>query len=452
MLTVSLHSNWLLEQAKMNPNNYALLSDDKKLTYNELHEKVQFVSSQLRSTIQKGDIVGINANHSPSFVINTLAVWNLAGIVFPINPNLPDEEREQQISFINCKNIAEVVTTRENQIRDEIYTVDNSALILFTSGSTNNPKAVMHTFRSLYSSAESIDSKILFESNELWLASLPFFRIGGFQMILRSLLSGGTLCIPNSVRSENLIESIKFYKPQYMSFVNATLKRFIESDIDFQDSIKAVFAGGGPIESDFLIRAYDKKLPVYKVYGSTETGSMISMFEPTDRFEKLNSAGKPLPNVKVKIHDGEVLVKSPSLFSGYYKNHYLNNDRLKDKWFNTGDIGFIDKDGFLFIEGRIDNFIISGGEKIDPREIETELLKFDLINEAVVFGVDDKKWGEKVCAVITSSEEIQIEKIIEDLKARLTAYKIPKAIKQIDQIPVDEMGKINLSGIKKLFQ
>lgn len=452
MLTASLHSNWLLEQAKMNPNNVALLSNDKKLTYNELHEKVQFVSSQLRNTIQKGDIIGINANHSLDFVINTLAVWNLGATVFPINPNLPDKERKQQINFLDCKVIEEIVTKQVNQVLDEVYSIDNNALILFTSGSTNKPKAVMHTFRSLYSSAEIIDSKILFESNELWLASLPFYRIGGFQIILRSLLSGGTLCIPNSVRSEDVIEAIKFYKPQYLSFVNATLKRFIESDIDLHDKLKAIFAGGGPIESDFLIRAYDKKLPVYKVYGSTETGSMISMFEPTDKIEKLNSAGRPLPNVQVKIYDDEVLVKSPTLFNDYYKNHFLTKDRLKDKWFNTGDVGFIDKDGFLFIEGRIDNFIISGGEKIDPHEIETELLKYDSINEAVVFGVDDKKWGEKVCAVFTSNKEIQIEKILENLKARLIAYKIPKVIKQINHIPVDEMGKINLSEIKKLFQ
>lgn len=451
MINIFLNSNWLFEQAKINGNKLAVLSNQIELTYEQLYEKVKEKTSVLSIAINENDIVGIPAEHSHQFIIDLFAIWSLGATVLPINPKLKQDEIDKQLSFTDCKIISNSQVTETKRFTTRSYNPEKSALIMFTSGSTGKQKAVQHTFKSLYSSANLIDNAISFEPQEKWLASLPFYRIGGFQIILRSLLSGGTLCIPDSVQSDNILKSISLYEPNYISLVNASLKIIVESEIKEVQNSKAIFIGGGPVDSNLMKEGLNKELPLYKVYGSTETGSMISVLSPEKPDTKLESAGKPLPGVKIKIIDDEVCVSADSLFTGYYRNQKLTKVKIKDGLFFTGDNGYIDKDGFLYIKNRKDNLIISGGEKIDPKEIEDELMNFDGINQAVVLGIHDEKWGQKVCAVIVGKSELDVQVLRDKLKQKLPSYKIPKEIRQIEELPKDEMGKSNLLEIKKLF-
>ena len=451
MLNIAQNSNWLLKQSDLNGDSIAVKTSQKQITFAELKNLVTAKTKELAPSISEDDIVGIIAEHSIQFVINLFAVWNMGLPVVPINPKLKANEIQEQIDFIGCKLLSASEFEARKEFETQNYVSDKYALIMFTSGSTAKPKAVVHTFGSLYSSAESIDKLFNFYSKETWLASLPFYRIGGFQIIIRSLLSGGTLCIPPEINSEEISNSISLYQPDYISVVNPTLEKLIETNKDDLQNSKAVFAGGGPVNSKLIKQSIEHGIPIYKVYGSTETGSMVSILSPKDAVDKIESAGKPLPGVKIKIDNNEICVAANSLFKEYFKNDDLTKEKIKNNWFYTGDEGCIDDEGFLFIRNRMDNLIISGGEKIDPKEIENAILKIDKITEAFVFGKPDKKWGEKVCAVVVSKTGLDISEIQKSLKQIISAYKIPKEIKQIKNIPVDEMGKLNITEVQNLF-
>jgi len=452
VINTELNSNWLSEQSERNGENLAIVSNQVKLTYTQLHKKVKERAASLSKTVNKNNIIGIPVKHSYKFIIDLFALWDLGAIVLPLNSKLKQSEIDRQIDFIGCRVISNLEVTETELFIAPKYDRDKIALIMFTSGSTGEQKAVQHTFKSLYSSAQSIDNAILFKSGEKWLVSLPFYRIGGFQIILRAILSGGTLCIPKSVRLTDLAEDVSLYQPHYLSLVNASLKRLLESEyVDLRKS-KAIFIGGGPVDSNLLKKGIDKGLPLYKVYGSTETGSMVSMLSPAKISDKIESAGKPLEAVIIKLIDKEIYVQSNSLFIGYYKNKILTEEKFKNGFYLTGDLGYFDEDGFLYVRNRKDNLIISGGEKIDPKEIENKLNSFENISNAIVFGIPDKKWGEKVCAIFIGKTKLEIPKIKDYLEQKLPSYKIPKEIKQVDHFPVDEMGKLNRDELLELFR
>lgn len=438
--------NWFAEQSKLHGGHAAILTKGISITYKQLSGLVNDrVEGLQKINIRQNDIVGILAEHSYQFIIDLLAIWSLGAVVFPINVKLTKEEINRQVNFIGCK-----VLTEDKTINKSIAD-SSAALIMFTSGSTGENKAVVHSLNSLFASVSSIDKEIHLEENKKWLASLPFYRIGGFQIIIRSLLTGGTLCIPSGISTENIINGIIHFKPDYISLVNATYRSLLQSSINGLKNTKAIFIGGGPVESSLLKEGISKGLPVYKVYGSTETGSMISILKPEDAENKIDSAGKPLPGVKLEIEQNEILVSTNSLFTGYYKNSSLTKKKIINGWFRSGDVGFIDNDGFLFVEGRKDNIIISGGEKINPTEIEDILISHFKITDAIVLGIPDEKWGQKVCAAVMSSTKLNVSEIQDKLKEILPSYKIPKVIKQIESIPIDEMGKVNLTELQNLF-
>ena len=446
MKAPELYINWFAKQSKLHGGHAAILTKEISITYKQLSGLVNDrVEGLQKINIRQNDIVGILAEHSYQFIIDLLAIWSLGAAAFPINVKLTKEEINRQVNFIGCK-----VLTEDKTINKSIAD-SSAALIMFTSGSTGKNKAVVHSLNSLFASISSIDKEIHLEENKKWLASLPFYRIGGFQIIIRSLLTGGTLCIPSGISTENISNGIINFKPDYISLVNATYQSLLQSSINGLKNTKVIFIGGGPVESSLLKEGISKGLPVYKVYGSTETGSMISILKPEDAENKIDSAGKPLPGVKLKIEQNEILVSTNSLFTGYYKNSSLTKKKIINGWFRSGDVGFIDNDGFLFVEGRKDNILISGGEKINPTEIEDILISHFKITDAFVLGVPDEKWGQKVCAAVVSSTKLNVSEIQDKLKEILPSYKIPKVIKQIESIPIDEMAKVNLAELQNLF-
>lgn len=442
-----IYNDWFSEYADLYSDQKAVVTESIELTYQQLSNLIDERAKTLTEEgINQYDIVGLFAEHTYQFIVDFLTVWKISGVVLPINTKLAKDEIDRQIKFTGCKLIDDFKIGKNSSSNTK-----PAALIMFTSGTTGENKAVVHSFKSLVASTISIDSEIQLEKNKKWLASLPFYRIGGFQIIIRSLLTGGTLCIPQNVTTKQIIDGVNRYKPDYISLVNATYRGLLQTSINELKNTKAIFIGGGPVDSSLLKEGLSNGLPVYKVYGSTETGSMISILKPEDAVMKIDSAGKSLPGVKLKIEHDEILISSDSLFSGYYKNDSLTKEKLIKGWYKTGDVGVIDNDGFLFIKGRKDNIIISGGEKIDPNEIESAIKKIDYIKEAVVLGIPDEKWGQKICAVFVGSTKIDVSEIQEKLKEILPSYKIPKMIKQIEKIPVDEMGKINLIELQSLF-
>jgi acyl-CoA synthetase (AMP-forming)/AMP-acid ligase II len=220
--------------------------------------------------------------------------------------------------------------------------------------------------------------------------------------------------------------------------------------------------GGGFINQELLHRAKKAGWHPIKVYGSSETASFICALNENDIEKNGDSTGRPVGSNQVKIIDengadcadqveGEIVIMSDSLFKLYLNNEPATKEKLKEGYFFTGDIGYTDSNGFVFVTGRKNEMIVTGGKNVNPIEVETAILKYPGVVEAAVFPVDDNEWGEIVCAAILSSKKIDIDDLKSFLKGELSSFKIPKRIAIENSLPKTPLGKIERNKLKKKY-
>ncbi|MDA0986171.1 MAG: o-succinylbenzoate--CoA ligase [Bacteroidetes bacterium] len=478
MLIKQSSNCWLENTALKHPERKAIISENYRITYKKLLENVKTTASNLYQIgIRKKDNVSILIGNSKIFPELINAIWFLGATPVPISTRLNKNEIEDQLKIVkskfliiennfkaNLKPPKNIKTIKCNALKSSIkikphslkFNSKSNSVILFTSGSTQKPKAVVHTFKNMYESCKMLDREIKFNKNNIWLASLPFYHIGGFMIFVRSLLSATTLAIPKN--KEALSKSIKIYNPTYISIVSTQLKKLLDENSEVNKNLNNVFLGGGPLEIKLCRNAVLKGFPITKIFGSTETCSMISILKPEMFDKKPMSSGKILIGVAVKIVDkngnilknkiGELKIKSKTMFRCYFNNPKVN---YSNKFFYTNDVGWIDPDGYLFIDSRKDDIIISGGENISAVEVEQKIKNLTAVKDAFVFGLKDEKWGELVAAIVSLKINISEDDLRNKLKNNISSYKIPKKILFIKSIPKNEMGKINKTEIIKLF-
>lgn len=455
------------------PDSTAVIYNDKKISYGELNSLVKRTALFLyEKGIQENDITVLLSGNRLEFIVAVLALWEIGAVPVPLNTKLLDKDLNEQIKFLNSgfiiksKEFRNVSTTgksilirltelpdNEEKTSQINFSENKTALILFTSGSSGKPKAVMLSFENLIQSAV-IGNKVLNQtSKDKWLASLPFYHIGGFSIIFRVLMFGTSIIIPDSLSNDNLSESIKKNKPALISLVTTQLKNFIDKDFTPPIELRTVLLGGGFSDKNLILKAIDKGWMIAKVYGSTETSSLISFMNPDEVKKKPEASGKAIPPNKIIITDeGGIAIQSPAVMKGYF-----NNDEtagvIKDGYYFTGDIGYLDDEGYLFVEAKRNNLIISGGENINPFEVENFILTHSEIKEACVIGIDSEEWGQIVSAavVLKEGEALSEKKLRDFLRDKLPSFKIPKKIKFVNQLPKSGLGKILRNKVKNLF-
>jgi len=342
---------------------------------------------------------------------------------------------------------------------------NSTALILFTSGTSGDQKGVRLSFHNLRTSFDNSNTVLFQNSNDKWIASLPFYHIGGFSIIIRALLSGAAILIPNSLNTEDLVSEIEKSIPTLLSLVSTQLRRFINLGIKPGIGLKYVLLGGGYIEPALLDEAIKAGWPICKVYGSTETSSLVTFVDCIKDENKKLSGGKPLANTEIFIVNknkevlsynikGEIAIKSGSCAMGYFNNPKETNKKFKEGIYYTGDLGFIDKEGYLFIDSRMDDLIISGGENINPLEIEKALLGYPGVQNVSVFGQEDSEWGQIVSAALIIKPGINISEVeLKDfLLQKISPYKIPRKFYFLKELPMSSLNKIQKDKLKHIIK
>ena len=454
----------------------AIISSSVSYTFDELRNKVLSTAGYLRKqNISSGDRVGVIGQNDVAFVINILALWQLYAVPVPLNIRLNESEIDEQLTIANCssvlvqKDLYARVKSKEKKIvqypfetdsentfseREEMK-ADNPAVIIFTSGSTSKSKGVILSFNSLYNSAINSNQLLRYTYSDKWLASLPFYHVGGFSIITRSLLFGIPLIIPDSFSAEDLIDSLNKWQPTFISLVAAQLKKVVEEKNSPNPELKNCLIGGGFSDIRIIKAAYELGWPVNLVYGSTETSSFVTALLKDEIIFKPNSVGRAVPTNKIEIMDnngnelkpfeiGEIVVQSNAIMSGYI-NSSETQEAIKNGFYYTSDIGYLDEDGYLFLEGRKNWLISTGGENVNPMEVEKALLLHPLIAEAAVFPLKDKKWGEIIAAaVVLKSKSVMLsyDELKIFLQQRISGFKVPKKVFFEDQLPKTELGKI----------
>ncbi|MGB5531096.1 MAG: o-succinylbenzoate--CoA ligase, partial [Ignavibacteriaceae bacterium] len=473
MMNLSTERLLLLKQI---PSAKAIISSQSIYTFEELRQKVLKTSHFLMNNgIESNNHIGIFSQNNIDFVIAVLALWLLSAVPVPINTRLTESEINEQFSEANCKSVLVQKELRDRIEKSEIKIIElnpelnaevafkgrnelqlqDPAVIIFTSGSENKSKGVILSFGSLFNSAINSNHLLRYTHSDRWLASLPFYHIGGFSIITRSLVFGIPVIIPNSLTSTDISNSLLDNQPTFISLVAAQLKQLVEEEIKPNPELKNCLLGGGFTDNELIKNAVELGWPVNKVYGSTETSSFVTALLKDEFIFKPRAVGRPVPSNKVLILDdkenelkpfeiGEVVVQSNALMV-CYTNEIETKKNLREGFYYTGDLGYLDEDGYLFIEGRKNYLISTGGENVNPKEVENALLQHPLISEVAVFPIEDKEWGEIVAASVVlkdSSVKYSDDKLKSFLKGRIAGFKIPKRIFFEESLPKTELGKV----------
>jgi O-succinylbenzoic acid--CoA ligase len=467
-------------------NSLAIQTVSGQMDYSLLSEKVLKAAFHLKSLgINENENVALIGNNDPEFIISILALWQLKAIPVLINPRLVENEINVQTTEADCNTILiheklnhkklEGKNVHKYQFKlKNVKTFDDSpehlapndtAVIIFTSGASGISKGVVLSFNNLLQSAKIGDQVMHYSDKDIWLASLPFNHIAGFSIITRSLLFGSSIIIPDNHQTDSLIKAMKKFKPTLCSLVPTQLSRIMEKGEEPNEELRKVLLGGGYISTRLVTDAINSGWNIIKVYGSTETASFVTALSEEEFYEKPQSVGKALnPNNIIIVSDskftlpwgevGEIAVASPSTMKGYYANEAENSKLFNDGYYLTGDIGYLDADGYLFIEARKTDLIITGGENVNPNEVEYRLIEHPEIINAAVFPLKDDDWGEIVAASIVlqkNSNKIRLEELEQFLKSNLAAFKIPKKIFYEEVLPVNELGKIVRSKLAEKY-
>ncbi|WP_404453792.1 o-succinylbenzoate--CoA ligase [Virgibacillus necropolis] len=468
--------HWLTKQASLAPNDTALeLENGNCLTFIELKDKSQSFAKRLAwQGIGKESKVGIFSNNCIEMVIAIHALSYLGAVGVFFNIRLTEKELNFQIEDAEVSLIL-VADCLENQLMDmsfapqilsfsEVRTLDEENVqlaleialddaftIMYTSGTTGNPKGVVHTYGNHWWSATGSALNIGIHATDKWLAVLPLFHIGGLSILLKSVIYGMPVYLLEKFDGKKVHHAIMNRGVTIASVVTVMLHRLIDllEEQQYPDTFRCMLLGGGPAPRSMLEKSKMKQIPVFQSYGMTETSSQIVTLGPNDALRKLGSAGKPLFPAQLRIidqgHDGvgEIVVKGPMVTKGYYKNEQATESSIQNSWLSTGDLGQLDDEGFLYVVDRRKDLIISGGENIYPSEIESVLSAMYGVKEVGVTGVEDSQWGRVPYAfIVLDDESVSEVDILQYASENLAKYKVPRKINFVSGLPRNASNKL----------
>jgi o-succinylbenzoate---CoA ligase len=423
------------------PTTAALVGARGITSYEELDRMVSAAALGL-GELEPGSRVALQLPKDERYVALVLALIRAGHVACPISDRLPPRGVAQLLGTAACSGLisedqellqtagsglhrlAPEVLLREGRQRAEPADIpqERPATIIFTSGSTGAPKAAIHTFGNHYHSALGSNANIALRPGDRWLHSLPLYHVGGLSILFRCLLAVATVALPQPGTTPG--ESIAGLAATHVSLVSTQLSRLLRESVDL-GGLQAVLMGGGPVPPSLVDEALARGLPLHTSYGLTEMSSQVTTTRPGASLEELRTAGRVLPNREVSIsEEGEILVRGETLFAGYAEGEKLDRPLEAEGWFHTRDLGEIDESGYLRVGGRMDNLFISGGENIQPEEIEEALCRLDGIDEAVVVPVLDEEFGARPVAFVRAAGR-KPEELAQELEPLLPRFKIP---------------------------
>ncbi|HDD44113.1 MAG TPA: hypothetical protein ENG63_04545 [Candidatus Desulfofervidus auxilii] len=473
--------------AQKYPQKEALIFGERKDTFEELFIKVKRLMGSFKALgMEKGQKIAIYLQNCPEYVYAYLAGLSLGITIVPLDMSLKTEE----LKNILCHSEAEYLIAKENitlelpnlkkldintlisqgeKIDGETIKETDLAIIIYTSGTTGIPKAVPLTYRHLDSPVATLGYFGYDEWLERNICYIPLSHMGGLVYLLMTLGFGSTLVLGKKFIPGVFLKELDKYKitatwlpPSILEMLLMT-KEINEVSLK---SLKAIVYFGAPSHPK-LFMEFEKRFPHIKGvtgWGLTESAApnvLLPRDMPKEKRYKKGIVGKPAPWVEIKIVDeegnmllpgqiGEILLKGWFIMPGYYKAPQLTKEVIKDGWLYTGDLGYLDEEGYLYITGRKKEVIIVGGLNVYASEVEFVISEHPNVKEVAVVGVPDELRGETVKAVIVTNDGTQMspQEIINFCRKRLPSYKVPRIIEFRNSLPKTPLGKIKKAELK----
>ena len=432
------------------PDHIALIFKEERITYSSLLARVNDKADALQATWGLASqarihYVGLN---DPEQMVTLLACAKVGAIFLPINYRLADAE------------IAQIKRDAQSGVSSA-----NACLLVYTSGTTGEPKGALHTQDGLLANASASWAAHQMTQGDVVLSTLPLFHVGGLCIqTLPALLIGATVILHDRFDATAWLATVQTHRPTLSLLVPATMKAvqgsptWLETDLS---SLRGVMAGSSTIPRHFIDSFHSRGIPIGQIYGTTETGPVSAVLPFDKALTHPGFAGWPHADCKLELQHtnehgvGEVCIKANNLMIGYWNKTGTNSGVDTQGVFNTGDLGRLHPDGCLEIVGRSKDMIISGGENIYPAEIENALLAHPDIEECAVVGVVDNQWGEiPIAYVVLKNAQDDAPQATLDmalqafLLERIAKFKLPKRYVFLDALPKSALGKVLKAQLK----
>jgi long-chain acyl-CoA synthetase len=487
------------EAARRAPGKPAVILGETKVSYAQLDAQSDLVAASLSADgLTPGDRVGLQLPNIPQFVVAYFGILKAGGVVVPMNVLLKAPEIEFQlrdsgartlITFGGCLDEAAkaaasaavaslyvaagttplvagvpfdtLLAGHEPGPQLAVRSPADPAVIIYTSGTTGVPKGAVLSHITLYLNADIPGRLFEFSDDDVVVVALPLFHIFGLSSIMNTcVLLGGTMSLVPRFEATAVLEVVQRDRATVFEGVPTMFIALLQApglaSYDLS-SLRVAISGGAPIPAE-IIDSFERRfgVTILEGYGLSETASTTT-FNVSAAERKIYSVGKPIWGVSVRVwdsqrrplppgaeHVGEIVVRGPNVMTGYHNNPEATAEAFAGGWFHTGDLGYFDDDGFLFIVDRIKDLIIRGGYNVYPREVEEAIYTHPAVAEAAVIGVPHATLGEEVHAIVAiqAGQSVTEGELIDFVKQQVAAYKYPRTVEFRDSLPKGATGKI----------
>lgn len=464
-----------------------LLGSKETISFNKLYSNSLKIAAFLNRYIGAEKNIILISPNSKFFITTYLGILKSGNVCVPLNFAIEQENLDFIINTTECDTIFIAKSVRSKytipsyihviEEKDLEQIIDNQSIedyyvevkknqlaeIIFTSGSTGIPKGVMISHENIIANTNSIISYINLTSKDIMCVVLPFFYCYGLSLLHTHLRVGGSIILNNSFMFLGaVLNDLKDYRCTGFAGVPSHFQILLKKSKTFKTTsfpdLRYVTQAGGKLHSVFIdefVKAFPK-IEFYVMYGQTEATARLSYLDPKMIHKKMNSIGKPIPNVKFKIVDdkgettgvnqeGELLAKGKNIMLGYYKEEEETQNTIKNGWLYTGDVAIVDEDGYYYLKARKKEILKVAGKRVSPKEIEEVILSVEEVMDCTISGYDDDLFGEAIQATIVvngSFDEEQLkEKILHICSKKLAIYKMPQKVVFEKALKVSATGK-----------
>ena len=426
--------------SKLFSSNNTFLRQESDTSYKTFWNECLILINQLSDEVKKHSRIALSVSDSKQYLKVIFSLWALEKSVVLLSSKMPHLEISDKMKQTNTTILIDNFFISKLEEKDSIFSefninIHKESLIVFTSGSSGGPKGVRLSLKNLIASALGTIQLYSIDKDDTWLLSLPLHHVGGLLIPIRSLMAKASII--NSSPRDLTLDIIK-YSPRFLSLVSTQLQRLIEIPevIESLQKAKGIIIGGGPTSDSLLKRCEKLKLNIANSYGQSESAAQVCSTRITTNYKELKSAGKPLLFRNVQIKDDTIEITGETVSLGYIQNGIESN--FDDNKIITTDLASFDEFDNLILKGRSDQVFISGGENINPNEIENVIKKYPNITEAIVVPVEHRDFGLVPYAFISYKKEINTQELKEFIKTNLSSYHCPKDFTTFNDLPKND--------------
>jgi fatty-acyl-CoA synthase len=485
---------WIRDRARTTPERVAIDFDGRRVTYEELDERSERLAAELlRAGLRRGDRLATLTGNSPEHVETFFACAKAGFVLTPLSWRLSAAELAYQLD--DCEPAVLLVEDEYADLADatlaearvhparrriderspsagpvDAEVVDDDPLFLiYTSGTTGKPKGALLTHANCFWTNLSFDLGTGMSGDDVALQVLPQFHCGGWNVQpLLTWWKGGTIVLERSFDAERCLALIAEKGVTTLMGVPA-IYLFMAQEPGFEaadlSSVRRAVVGGAPMPEALLETWHSRGVDIVQGYGLTEAAPNVLCLPGEDAVRKQGFAGKPYPYVEVALREpgsgrlldgpgeGELVVRGPNVFAGYWRNPEATAAATADGWLLTGDVAERDDEGYYRICARLKDMYISGGENVYPAEVESVLHEHPAVADTAVVAVEDERWGEVGIAAVVLADGYSADEaeLLGHCRARLARFKVPKGVRFVDELPRSGMGKVLKDELRGLI-